>query len=149
MTKRSKRHLFAPLVLEFAPDVRQHLWLDQHALSLVAATAPAEADNNRISRAFRLDPACQQCIARGQELEIVQTDAAQARRSRLLHDEEIAGAAASVTGPLGIQWLDHHKVRCTAGLLRQPFALPLREFRRDPMGSVRLFDRGCPAPAEP
>jgi hypothetical protein len=67
------------LFIEFALRFRQGSWLDQQALSFVAAAA--ESYQDRMSRAFRLDPAREQRISRAQELKIVETDAAQARRA--------------------------------------------------------------------
>jgi hypothetical protein len=66
---------------ELALRLRQGLRLDQQALSLVAAPALAEAHDHGMSGAFRLDPARKQRISGGEELEIAETDAAQARRT--------------------------------------------------------------------
>jgi hypothetical protein len=74
---------------ESAANLGQRLWLDQQALSLISAAALAEPNDDSVSHALGLRPAGEQCIAAWQELEIVETHAAQACRSGGLHDEEI------------------------------------------------------------
>src|SRR5216683_7659366 len=104
--------LFAPLLPEVALRVGQGLRLDQQTLSFVAATAPAKPYHDSRSRALRLGPARQQRISRRQEFEIVEADAAQARRAGIFHHQEIAGAAAPVAGPFAV----HRSIRgSTAG----------------------------------
>ena len=122
---------------DLALRLRQGLRLDQQALPLVAAPAFAEAHDHGMSGAFRLDAAREQRISGNEELEIVEADAPQARRAGILHDEKIAGAAAPVARPSGVQRLDHHEFRCTARLLRQARLLPLRELARNPFEYVR------------
>jgi hypothetical protein len=41
--------------------------------------------------------------------EIIEANAAQARRARSLYHQQIAGAAAPMTYQLGVQRLDHHQ----------------------------------------
>src|SRR5258708_15888337 len=77
--------LLASLRFEVALHVRQHQRLDQQTLSFVAATAPAEAHDNSPSRAFRLHPPRQQRVAPRQELEILETNAAQTSRTPIFH----------------------------------------------------------------
>ena len=50
----------------------------------------------------------QQGVARRQILEVIEANAAQARRTGILHHQEIAGAAAPMAFPLRLQWLDNH-----------------------------------------
>src|SRR5215510_5801946 len=138
------RRLQSELALRF----RQGLRLDEQTLSFVAAPALAEAHDHDTSGAFRLDPAREQRISGGQKLEIVETDAPQARRARILHHEKISGATAPVACPRGVQWANHHQFRCTARLLRQALLLPLRKLARKPMGAVQPFDRRGSALAE-
>src|SRR5271156_667051 len=69
--------------------VRQRQRLDQQALSFVAAARSAEAHDNGASGAFRLRVPRQQRIARGQELEIIETDADQTYRSGIFHHQEV------------------------------------------------------------
>src|SRR5229473_1902298 len=140
--------LLPPLLVELALRVGQGLRLDQQALPLVAAAALAEAHHDGMSRALRLGPAREQRVSGGEELEIVETDAAQARRPGFFHDEKIAGAAAAVAGPLGVQRQDHHQVRRTARLLRQALPPLLGKPGRNPMGAIELLDRGVAAAAE-
>lgn len=90
--------------------VRQGLRLDQQTASFVAVTAPAEANDNSVSGAFRLHTLSEQRIARRQVLEIIETNTAQARRAPIFHHQEIAGAAAPVALPVRVQWLDHHQI---------------------------------------
>ena len=56
--------------------VCQGLRLDQQTASFVAATAPAEANDNGVSGAFRLRTLSEQRIARRQVLEIIETNTA-------------------------------------------------------------------------
>src|ERR1700680_2436505 len=106
--------LIARDIVELALRLHQGLRLDQQALSFVTAPALTEAHDHGISGAFRLHPAREQRISGGEELEIVETDAPQARRPRTLHQEKITGAAAPVARPRIVQWLDHHQLRRTA-----------------------------------
>src|ERR1700733_7891427 len=89
----------------------QRLRLDPEPLSFVAPTGPAEAHDHSISRAFGFRPPREQGITRRQKFEIIEANTAQARRAGSFHYQEIAGAAAPMTCPLGIQRLDHHQFR--------------------------------------
>src|SRR5262249_33813068 len=130
------RALVAPLLRDLALGFRQSLWLDQQALTLVAAPAAAEAHDDGRSRALGLGPAREQGIARSQELEVAEPDAAQAGRPRLLHHEKIAGAAAAVARPVAVQRLDDHKLGRAARRLDQPLPLLFGQLLRDPVGPI-------------
>src|SRR5580693_2318278 len=97
---------------EFAGELllrlQQGLRLDEETLPFITAPAPAETHDHGVPRAFRLDPAREQCVPGREELEIGKTGACQARRTGFLHDEKLSGAAAPVAFPLIVQWLDHH-----------------------------------------
>src|SRR3984893_6812690 len=108
----------------------------------------AETYDDSKSGTVRLDSAREQRIAGGQKREVVETGAPQADRTRVLHDEKIAAAAAFVTRPLAVQWLDNHQFRCAAHFLRQALTLFLRKLGRNPMGAVQFFNRRVSALAE-
>jgi hypothetical protein len=86
------------LLSEISLYLRQGLRLNQKTLSFVATPAFAEPHYHGMSRAFRLSSAREQRISGGQEFKIVETDAPQARWTRILHYQKITGAAASVAG---------------------------------------------------
>ena len=89
-----------PLRFKFTLHVRQCLRLDQQTLSFVAATASAEADDDREPRAFRFDPTREQRIARRQELKVIETHTSQANGTGIFHHQKITAAAAAVARPI-------------------------------------------------
>lgn len=72
-------------------------------------TGLAEAHDHSISGAFRFRAPREQGIARRQKLEIIEANAAQARRAGSLHHQQIASAAVraaiAVLGGLLVVWL--------------------------------------------
>src|SRR5271166_2001483 len=128
--------------------IRQGPRLDQQTLSLVAAAGPAEVDHDRIPGALGLRAPREQRVARRQILEIIEADAAQARRTGILHHQEIAAAAAPMALPLPVQGLDNHEFRRSACLLRKALALFLGKLRRHPLRAIRRLDCGVSASAE-
>ena len=113
--------------------IRQGLGLDQKTLSFVTATRPAEAYDDSISGAFRFRAPREQGIARRQIREILEANAAQARRAGGLHHQQIPGAAAPMAYPLRVQRLDHHQFRGAACLFRQALAFLPGKLGRGPM----------------
>src|SRR5882724_4932828 len=114
----------------------QGLRLDQQTLSFVTATGLAKAHDHSMSSTFRFHAPREQGIARRQKLEIIEANAAKACRARILHHQQIAGAAAPMASPLRVQWLDDHQFRGTACLFRQALTLLLGKLRRHPMCPV-------------
>src|SRR5271165_3523656 len=109
---RSRRSLADARSLRICQGPR----LDQQALSLVAAAGPAEAHYDRIAGALGFRAPREQRVARRQILKIIEVDAAQARRTGILHHQEIAGVAAPMALPLPVQGLDNHEFRRSACL---------------------------------
>lgn len=122
--------------------------LDQQALSFVTPASSAEAHDDGVPGTVRLHAPREPGIARRQEFEIIEADAAQTRRAGRLHHQEITGAAAAMACPLRVQWLDHHQFRAAACLFRQALALRFGEFRRHPMCPKRRLDPGVSASTE-
>jgi hypothetical protein len=132
-----------------AVDVGQHLRLDQKALPLVTPSAPAETHHYGAFFAFRFGAACQQRVACAEKDEIVETGAFQAGWAGILHNEKVAAATASVTCPGVAERLDHDQLGWAVRFLRQALTLRFRKLGRNPMGTVKQFDGGISALAEP
>lgn len=73
--------------------------------------------------------------------------AGQAQRAGLIHDQQIAGAAAGAARPV-VEGRDHDEIGRLALALVQPLALTLSQLGRDPMRAVRALDVGLAALAE-
>src|SRR5262245_55643803 len=84
----------------------ERLGLNQEALALVTAPGPAEFYDDRMPRALRLGAAGEQRIAGTEEFQVAEAGAVEAGRAWILHDQESAGAAAAVAGPLCLPALD-------------------------------------------
>jgi hypothetical protein len=87
-------------------------------------------------------------VARRQELESTEANAAQTCRTGIFHHQQITAAAAPRALPFAVQRPDHHQIRGTARFLCQAFAFLLGKRWRNPMGPVRRLDRRVPAQAE-
>lgn|SRR5579883_494875 len=133
---------------ELALRFRQRSGLDEQALPFIAAPPLAEANHHGVPWAFRLGLTREQRIPGGQEFKIAETGASQACRPGILHDKQIAAAAAPVTLPGITQRLDYDQLGRTARPLRQALLLLVGELPRNPMSAVKLFDRRIATLAE-
>jgi hypothetical protein len=106
--------------------------LHQEALPLIPLPCPAPADHHRRQGAGLLRPAGERGVPGGQEHQVVHVGAGEAERPLVVHDQQVARAAALGAGPV-LNRLDDHQVG-RRGLTRDDPLAPLgRKVGRNPL----------------